>query len=104
MKDVVYKFLDEYIGDEFVFCSLGPPVGTWIKAISKKGVDRELITFACDGDEVKINIISAETIKVISDYCCISTRESNLYIKGWIKDRLKIDNPQDLIRFIPKEN
>jgi hypothetical protein len=103
MKNVVYKFLDEYIGTELVSC-YSTPNRLSIKVISKKNEDKELIHFVCDGEKVVSDYICAGTIQVISDYCCITVEESLHYIRGWINVRFNIGDKQDLIKFVPKEN
>jgi hypothetical protein len=105
MKNVVYKFLDEYIGDELIvvdsvtlyWCNLEPK--------NHVGLGREVISFFhVPGDDyIRLIEICPSLVNKIMGYFSIKERKTKIYIEKWLSEKFGLERESDLLNMIPKE-
>lgn len=104
MKETIYKFLDEYVG-EGANCKLDiPAIGrTWSEnweVISDNGT--MILWFSVKSDQIKV-FRSESLCGKIEGYFGIEPTESWKYIRDWFGDRHKIKVLSDLLKLTLKE-
>ena len=105
MKDLVYKFLDNYLGDEVVCKPNG--MKEWYVIRSKKNNQRIFKFFVFNKNGVqKISLVREVSLCCkVSGYCGIDNVEDcTNYIKNWFGDKHGLIKVSDVLKFIPKEN
>ena len=104
MKETIYKFLDEYVG-EGAICKLRPTglFLTWSEyweVISDNGT--MILWFSVKSDQIKV-FRSESLCGKIEGYFGIEPTESWKYIRDWFGDRHNIKVLSDLLKLILKE-
>ena len=104
MKETIYKFLDEYVGDG-AKCKLAiPALGrTWTdhwEVFSDNGT--MILWFIVKRDMIKV-YRSESLCKKIEGYFGVENTESWKYIRDWFGDRHKIKVLSDLLKLTLKE-
>ena len=101
MKEIIYKFLDEYVG-EGVKCELAIPAfgrtrtDNW-EIFSDNGT--MILWFTVKGDMFKL-YKSESLCKKIEGYFGIEPTESWKYIRDWFGDRQRLKKVGDLLKYI----
>ena len=102
MKDLVYKFLDNYLGDEVVCEPDG--LKEWYIICSKKNGQRILKFFVRDKrgvQEIRLFREVSLCYKVYG-YCGIENVDDCAnYIKDWFGDKHGLKKVSDVLKFIP---
>ena len=102
MKDLVYKFLDNYLGDEVVCNTNGTK--EWYVIRSKKNGQRILKFFVRDKrgvQEIRLFREVSLCYKVYG-YCGIeNVDDCTNYIKDWFGDKHGLKKVSDVLKFIP---
>ena len=112
MKDLVYKFLDNYLGDEVVCNPDGMSYnrdGTKESYViySKKNAQRIIKFFVFDNNGVQqINFFRILSLcSKVQGYCGIDNVDDCAnYIKDWFGDKHGLNKVSDVLKFVPKEN
>ena len=105
MKDLVYKFLDDYLGDEVVCKPNG--MKEWYVICSKKNGQRILKLFVFDKRGIQqIRLFRDVSLCYkIQGYCGIDDVEDcTKYIRDWFGDKHGLNKVSDVLKFFPKEN
>ena len=95
MKQMVYKFLDEYLGTEFY----GKIQGKETLIFSKKNT-KLIMFFWVNKDLTKLTMFRSHKLnEFVASFCNITTGESNQYVKDWFGDRANIQKVNDLLKY-----
>lgn len=95
MKKMVYKFLDDYLGNEFY----GKIQGRDTLIFSKK-TTKLIMFFWVNKDLTKITMFRSHKLnEFVASFCNITIEESNQYVKDWFGDRANIKKITDLLKF-----
>ena len=101
MKETIYKFLDEYVG-EGVSCSpiVSEFIRTWTEKYDVTSDNGTLILwFIVRTDQVKV-YRSESLCRKIEGYFGIDPNESWKYIRDWFGDRQQIKVLSDLLKLV----
>ena len=101
MKDLVYKFLDEYLGDEVVCEPNG--MKEWYIICSKKNNQRILKFFVRDKRGVQeIRLFRDFSLcSKVQGYCGIDKVDDCAnYIKDWFGDKHGLNEVSDVLKFL----
>ena len=102
MKDLVYNFLDNYLGDEVV-CKPNGTEGRYVIR-SKKNGQRILKLFVFDKRGVQqIRLFRDVSLCYkIQGYCGIDDVEDcTKYIRDWFGDKHGLNKVRDVLKFVP---
>lgn len=95
MRKMVYKFLDEYLGNEFYGKTIGKETYIYSKKITKT-----IMFYWVNNDLTKITMFrSTKLNEFVATFCNITIEESNQYVKDWFGDRANIKKMNDLLKF-----
>ena len=100
MKETIYKFLDEYVGEGANCSPFTNEFRTWSEkynVTSDKGT--LILWFIVRADEVKV-YRSESLCRKIEGYFGIDPNESWKYIRDWFGNKHDINKVKDLIKFI----
>lgn len=102
MKQIIYKFLDDYVGEGAV-CNLRPSglFRTWSEnweVISDNGI--MILWFSVKSDQIKV-YRSDSLCGKIEGYLGIDPNESWKYVRDWFGEKYNIKVLSDLLKFIP---
>ena len=103
MKDLVYRFLDEYLGDEVVCEPNG--MKEWYIICSKKNNQRILKFFVHTKRGVQqIRLFRDWSLcSKVQGYCGIDTEEDCAnYIRDWFGDKHGLNKVSDVLKFFPQ--
>jgi hypothetical protein len=111
LKKIIYKFLDEYIGDGVKVKNTSTPVynlyaQTWkikkdtYSLYSDKGI--LILTFkVCKNDSIDI-FRGLELCNMICRYFSLGDDEAMRYVNNWFADKHNMKKASDLLKFIPE--
>ena len=106
MKDLVYKFLDNYLGDEVICKRSG--INEFYVIRSKKNNERILKFYVLEmkGGHEKIKLFRDESLcSKVQGYCGIDKVDDCVnYIKDWFGDKHGLKKVRDVLKFVPNEN
>jgi hypothetical protein len=95
MRKMVYKFLDEYLGNEFYSKTIGKETYIYSKKISER-----IMFYWVNGDLTKITMFRPSKLnEFVASFCNITIEESNQYVKDWFGDRANIKKVNDLLKY-----
>jgi len=109
MKDLVYKFLDNYLGDE-VICKpklYSTSSNDWYIIRSTKNKQKIFDFFVSQKNRKKaFGFFSDQELCIkVKSYCGIENVDDCAnYIKDWFGDKHGLKKVNDVLKFIPKEN
>jgi hypothetical protein len=99
MKQIVYKFLDEYVGDGIYLTHNEDRSFFNIYSTNKT----QIITFRVADNWEHIKLFRSESLcKTLSRFFCISEDEAALFTKDWFGDRHNLKKVGDLRKFVPE--
>ena len=99
MTQIVYKFLDEYVGPGIYLTHNEDRSFYNIFSNNKT----RIITFRISNDSENIKLFRSESLcKTLSSFFCISEDEAALFTKDWFGDRHNLKRVGDLKKFIPE--
>ena len=99
MTQIVYKFLDEYVGDG-IYLTHNEDRSFYNIFSSNK---TPIITFRVADYWEHIKLFRSEPLcKTLSNFFCISEDEAALFTKDWFGDRHNLKRVGDLRKFVPQ--
>ena len=99
MTQIVYKFLDEYVGDGIYLTHNEDRSFYNIYSMNKTPI----ITFRVADNWEHIKLFRSEPLcKTLSNFFCISEDEAALFTKDWFGDRHNLKRVGDLRKFVPQ--
>ena len=99
MKQLVYKFLDEYVGHGIQLTHNEDRTFYNIFSDNKT----QIITFRMTNDWENIKLFRSESLsKTLSRFFCITEDEAAMFTKDWFGDRHNLKKVGDLKKFIPE--
>ena len=104
MKKLIYKFLDEYIGDTFV-SEETESMYRFFTIISNKGV--VVISFMVrnlNSDNPQIKIFRNDRLcQTVGAFFELDSEESMKVVRDWFGNKLNFKKVHDLLDFVPNE-
>lgn len=103
MKETIYKFLDDYVGEGATCKHVSTGFRTWTEnyeVISDNGVI--ILWFLVRSEQVKV-YRSEQLCAKIEGYFNVHKEESWKYIRDWFGDRHNIQRISDLLKLIVKK-
>ena len=99
MTQIVYKFLDEYVGNGIYLTHNEDRSFYNIFSNNKT----QIITFRVADNWEHIKLFRSEPLcKTLSNFFCISEDEAALFTKDWFGDRHNLKRVGDLRKFVPQ--
>jgi hypothetical protein len=99
MTQIVYKFLDEYVGNGIYLTHNEDRSFYNIFSNNKT----QIITFRVADNWEHIKLFRSEPLcKTLSRFFCISEDEAALFTKDWFGDRHNLKRVGDLRKFVPE--
>ena len=99
MTQIVYKFLDEYVGDGIYLTHNKDRSFYNIFSNNKT----QIITFRVADNWEHIKLFRSESLcKTLSSFFCISEDEAASFTKDWFGDRHNLKRVGDLRKFVPE--
>ena len=99
MTQIVYKFLDEYVGNGIYLTHNEDRSFYNIFSNNKT----QIITFRVADNWEHIKLFRSEPLcKTLSNFFCISEDEAALFTKDWFVDRHNLKRVCDLRKFVPQ--
>ena len=99
MTQIVYKFLDEYVGTGIYLTHNEDRSFYNIFSNNKT----QIITFRVADNWEHIKLFRSEPLcKTLSNFFCISEDEAALFTKDWFGDRHNLKRVGDLRKFVPQ--
>ena len=99
MTQIVYKFLDEYVGTGIYLTHNEDRSFYNIFSNNKT----KIITFRVADNWEHIKLFRSEPLcKTLSNFFCISEDEAALFTKDWFGDRHNLKRVGDLRKFVPQ--
>ena len=99
MTQIVYKFLDEYVGNGIYLTHNEDRSFYNIFSNNKT----KIITFRVADNWEHIKLFRSEPLcKTLSNFFCISEDEAALFTKDWFGDRHNLKRVGDLRKFVPQ--
>ena len=97
MKQIIYKFLDEYVGSGIYFTHNEDRSFYNIFSNNKT----RIITFRISNNWEYIKLFRSESLcKTISSFFCIPEDEAAMFTKDWFGDRHNLKKVGDLRKFV----
>ena len=99
MTQIVYKFLDEYVGTELYLNHNEDR--SFYKIFSNNKT--RIITFRVADNWEHIKLFRSESLcKTLSSFFCISEDDAAMFTKDWFGDRHNLKRVGDLRKFVPE--
>ena len=99
MKQLIYKFLDEYVGPGIQLTHNEDRTFYNIFSDNKT----QIITFRMTNDWENIKLFRSDSLcKTLSRFFCISEDEAAMFTKDWFGDRHNLKKVGDLRKFVPQ--
>lgn len=99
MTQIVYKFLDEYVGTGIYLTHNEDRSFYNIFSNNKT----KIITFRVADNWEHIKLFRSEPLcKTLSNFFCISEDEAAIFTKDWFGDRHNLKRVGDLRKFVPQ--
>ena len=99
MTQIVYKFLDEYVGNGIYLTHNEDRSFYNIYSMNKTPI----ITFRVTDDWEHIKLFRSEPLcKTLSSFFCISEDDAAMFTKDWFGDRHNLKRVGDLRKFVPE--
>ena len=105
MKELVYRFLDNYCNEEIVCVenrSEGPLTSQKVYSIKSGDVTIFFFSFTDIKEDRFLMYRSNKICDVVQEVFSVNKNESTQYVKEWIGDKLGLKKVRDLIKLIPK--
>jgi len=102
MKEIIYKFLDEYLGDEVVCIKTRPKSGSHnvYDLCSKKNKTIIIVFTISDLDGQILIFKSSQLTNLVSDLFSMDDFNAADIIRNWFGDKHNLNKVKDLIKFI----
>lgn len=99
MKQEIYKFLDEYVGDGIHLTHNEDRSFFNIFSENKTPI----ITFMVHRDKEHFKLFRSESLtKTLSSFFCISRDDAASFIRDWFGNRHNLKKVSDVMKFIPE--